>query len=80
MPYTHKPTFPVVDPDPSMGRCMSNFSFNDFSNIAIATATGYGFGWFGGIFFLFISVYNKMKYSTIVLIFFLLKKKTKLSK
>lgn len=43
-----KPKYPVVDPDPSIGRFMANFNFSDYSTIAGTTALGYVVGFFGG--------------------------------
>lgn len=47
MPILHSPKFPVVDPDPSMGRVIGNFNFTDYRNVAAFTATGGLFGFFG---------------------------------
>ncbi len=56
MPVTHTPTYPVVDPDPSMGKAFANFRLKDYGAIGVATATGFCTGWFGGEFsFYFIS-------------------------
>ena len=50
MPIANIPKYPVVDPNPSTGKIISNFNLTDYRNIAIAGISGYGFGWFPGLF------------------------------
>ena len=47
MPILHKPKYPVVDPDPSMGRTIGNFNLTDYRNLLGFTGAGFGFGFFG---------------------------------
>ncbi|CAM6001893.1 unnamed protein product [Sphagnum balticum] len=48
MPTTHRPGYPVVDPNPSFGKAIGNFNLRDWSNVALFTLSGFTFGWFGG--------------------------------
>lgn len=43
-----KPKYPVVDPDPSVGRFVANFGLGDYCKIAGMTALGYAVGFLGG--------------------------------
>ncbi|KAJ1442947.1 hypothetical protein B484DRAFT_441834 [Ochromonadaceae sp. CCMP2298] len=45
MPATHKATFPVVDPSPSLGRAVGNFNFTDYTTIGAFSGAGFVFGW-----------------------------------
>lgn len=47
MPIYSKPRYPVVDPDPSLGKTMGNFNLTDYRNIFGFTTTGGLFGFFG---------------------------------
>lgn len=47
MPLISKPKYPVVDPDPSMGRTVSNFNLTDWRNVFLFTTGGYCTGFFG---------------------------------
>jgi hypothetical protein len=47
MPTTHKPTFPVVDPEPSLDRAVANFNAADLLHISLFTTAGYATGFFG---------------------------------
>ena len=47
MPTTSVPKFPVVDPEPELGKVIGNFNFADIRNIAIFSSLGYGVGFFG---------------------------------
>ena len=47
MSVFHKPKYPVVDPNPSMGRIVGNFNFSDVSHILLFSGSGSLFGFFG---------------------------------
>ena len=47
MPLISKPKYPVVDPDPSIGRIMGNFSSGDVMSIFGFTGAGFATGFFG---------------------------------
>lgn len=46
MPITHIPKYPIVDPDPSIGRAIAHFNARDWLNVALFTSTGFTFAWF----------------------------------
>lgn len=49
--YPDRPTkWPIVDPNPSLGKSISNFNLTDYRNMAAIPALGYTIGWFGGMF------------------------------
>mmetsp|Transcript_1354 Transcript_1354/g.2195 ORF Transcript_1354/g.2195 Transcript_1354/m.2195 type:complete len:122 (-) Transcript_1354:44-409(-) len=45
MPTTHKPKYPVVDPEPSLSRALMNFNFTDYLGITAFSGSGFVFGW-----------------------------------
>lgn len=45
--HTHVPTYPVVDPDPSIGRQFKNLNRWDCLAICGYTSVGFAVGWFG---------------------------------
>jgi hypothetical protein len=47
MPIYSKPKWPVVDPDPSLGKTVGNFNGSDMFSVFAFTATGSVFGFFG---------------------------------
>eukprot|EP01038_Epipyxis_sp_PR26KG_P010086 gene10086-13553_t len=47
MPYTHTPTYPIVDPDPNMDRVLKNLNIRDYATIAAFSGAGYIAGFFG---------------------------------
>ena len=47
MSVFHKPKFPVVDPNPSLGRSLGNINFTDVTHILAFSGSGYVFGFFG---------------------------------
>ena len=49
MPSFHIPKYPVVDPDPSIGKAIGNFNLTDYRNILSFTGSGYLTGFFIGI-------------------------------
>ncbi len=49
MSATSVPSYPVVDPDPSTSKAISNFNVRDYANAAGMGAFGYVFGWFTGM-------------------------------
>jgi hypothetical protein len=49
MPTTHKPKYPIVDPDPSTRKAIYNFNFQDYLHITAFSTAGYGWGWLTGI-------------------------------
>jgi hypothetical protein len=50
MPITHIPKFPIVDPDPSLGKAISNFHLSDWLTVAAFAGSGYTYGFFAGMF------------------------------
>jgi hypothetical protein len=48
MPAVNTPSYPVVDPDPSTSKALSNFSGRDVANVFGFGAFGYLFGWATG--------------------------------
>ena len=48
MPTTHIAKYPIVDPNPTMGKTIYNFNFADYTHIAMFTLSGTTVGWFGG--------------------------------
>jgi hypothetical protein len=61
MPATHIPKYPVVDPDPSTSRALSNLYWKDYVQIATFSVAGFALGWFGGNFRFFLS--NLLSYN-----------------
>ena len=49
MPSFHIAKYPVVDPDPSIGKAIGNFNLTDYRNILSFTGSGYLTGFFIGI-------------------------------
>ena len=49
MPGLHTPKYPVVDPDPSIGKAIGNFNLTDYRNIIAFTGSGFVTGFFIGI-------------------------------
>ena len=49
MPITHIPKFPIVDPDPSVGKAISNFHLSDWLTVAAFAGSGYTYGFFAGM-------------------------------
>jgi NADH-ubiquinone oxidoreductase complex I, 21 kDa subunit len=47
MPIYSKPRYPVVDPDPSLGKTVGNFNGSDMFNVFAFTGAGTMFGFFG---------------------------------
>ena len=45
MPILHKTPYPVVDPDPSMGKAIANFNLNDWAVVGAWSSAGYLTGW-----------------------------------
>lgn len=46
---THKPTYPVVHPNPSYGTAISHFELKDWGAVGALGVGGYIFGFFGGL-------------------------------
>lgn len=47
MPVTNIPKYPVVDPNPEIGKTLMNFNFNDYTRMGAMTYGSYLLGWFG---------------------------------
>eukprot|EP01041_Mallomonas_annulata_P006288 gene6288-12732_t len=47
MPMTNIPKYPVVDPQPEMGKVILNFHATDYLTLGGFASAGYLFGWFG---------------------------------
>ena len=48
MPSFHIAKYPVVDPDPSIGKAIGNFNLTDYRNIIAFTGSGFITGFFIG--------------------------------
>lgn len=46
MPLIHKCKYPIVDPDPDMGKCIQNFTVKDWSVVGAWGSAGYAVGWY----------------------------------
>ena len=49
MPTTHVAKYPIVDPNPSWGRIITNFNLSDYAAISGFTIAGFSTGFFGGL-------------------------------
>jgi hypothetical protein len=47
MPLIHKPAYPVVDPDPDLGKTVGNFNLKDWAIVGAWSTAGYTAGWYG---------------------------------
>mmetsp|Transcript_548 Transcript_548/g.556 ORF Transcript_548/g.556 Transcript_548/m.556 type:complete len:122 (+) Transcript_548:94-459(+) len=47
MPMTNKPSYPVVDVDPSLGKAIASFHFTDYLTVVGFASSGFVMGWFG---------------------------------
>jgi hypothetical protein len=54
MPTTFVPRYPVVDPNPSVSKALKHFNLQDYANLAAFCVSGYTFGWWFGVFHIFI--------------------------
>jgi hypothetical protein len=52
MPTIHIPKYPIVDPEPSVSKAVSNFNAEDWFHVALFTSAGFITGWFGGYYYL----------------------------
>lgn len=62
MPSFHVPKYPVVDPDPSIGKAVGNFNLTDCRNILSFTGSGYLTGFFIGNIFVVVIILLKLLY------------------
>mmetsp|Transcript_4026 Transcript_4026/g.5468 ORF Transcript_4026/g.5468 Transcript_4026/m.5468 type:complete len:123 (+) Transcript_4026:36-404(+) len=44
----HQPPFPVVDPDPTVNKCLNSLRFSDYALISGVSAGSWAFGYIGG--------------------------------